>query len=43
VITGNVESIMKVIKFIMEKVRDKPDMPYDRSAAEDIQVPFCSL
>jgi hypothetical protein len=34
---------MKAVKFIMEKIRDKPDMPYDRSAAEDIQVPFCYL
>jgi len=34
---------MKAVKFIMEKIRDKPDMPYDRSAAEDIQVPFCCL
>lgn len=37
-ITGNVDSIMKAVKFIMEKIRDKPDMPYDRSAAEDIQL-----
>lgn len=37
-ITGNVESIMKVVKFIMEKIRDKPDMPYDRTATEDIQI-----
>jgi RNA-binding protein Nova len=40
-ITGNLESIMKVVKFIMDKIRDRPDMPYDRSAAEDVQVPFC--
>jgi hypothetical protein len=32
---------MNVIKFIMEKIRDRPDMPYDRSGAEDVQVPVC--
>ncbi|KAJ9582856.1 hypothetical protein L9F63_022815 [Diploptera punctata] len=35
-VTGNTESIMKVLKFIMEKIRDRPE-PYERSSAEDIQ------
>ncbi|KAJ9583888.1 hypothetical protein L9F63_021765, partial [Diploptera punctata] len=36
-VTGNTESIMKVLKFIMEKIRDRPE-PYERSSAEDIQL-----
>jgi hypothetical protein len=32
---------MKVVKFIMEKITDRPDMPYDKSGAEDVQVSLC--